>query len=480
MSGLDEFEAFANTLTLENGKRLVLEDWQKVVLTPFFEGVPETLLLIGKKAGKSTMCSVVALFHLLTTPGADVLVVAASREQAALVTEQCAGLVRRSGLSKRIRVLGVGRELRGLGAYAGRRIKVLPADPRTADGVRPSLAIIDELHRHPSSELYSVIRDGLPALGGQLISISTAGEYENPDADDPHSDPLARLRLAARALPLERPYPQWRLVTARSESFAFFEFGLWEGDSETDFETVKMACPQASVTVEDLRRRHASQSMMAWQWSRWVCNKWVGGSEDSVFSSIDWNACADPDVVIPNGSHVWIGLDCARIQDTTAIVPVWERSPGELVTCDAVVLRPPGDGSQLPVSEIVPTIVAMAKRWDIEVVFDPAAAGGLIGEELDRLGVSVVQFAQAPAPLAEASELLRGLVVNRHIVHDANPVVSSHILASVQRSVGAEGWRIAKPKRGGRHVDAAQALSWACWVALLRPTVDEPFIRFFK
>lgn len=482
MTALDHFANFCGGLVLENGAKMVLEPWQRVILEPYFSGTPETLVISAKKSGKSSLCSALSLHHLLTTPAADVLVVAASREQAALVTEQCAGLVRRSGLASRIRVLGVGRELRGLGAYAGRRIKVLPADPRTADGVRPTLAIIDELHRHPTSELYSVIRDGLPALGGRLISISTAGSYENPDADDPHADPLARLRLAARALPLERPFPQWRLVTARTESLAYFEFALWEGDSETDFETVKMANPQSWVTVDDLRRRHASQSMQAWQWARFVCGRWVGGDDASVFAPIDWHACADPGVQIPPNARVWVGLDCARVHDTTAVVPLWSPAPDRIITADAVVLVPPGGGAQLPVGSIVPTIIEMAKRWRVEVVFDPNAAGGLVAEELARHGIDTFEFVQSPVALAEASELLRGLVVERRLVHDANPTVTSHVLSAVQRSVGPEGWRIAKPRRGGRHVDAAIALAMAAHVALSepRPFTAEEILRITK
>lgn len=201
----------------------------------------------------------------------------------------------------------------------------------------------------------------------------------------------------------------------------------------------------------------------------------MSGGEDSAISAVDWNACTDVDVGIARGAHVFVGLDCARIRDTTAIVPVWATPDRQrVVTCDAVVMRPPGDGSQIPVSRIVPTILEMADRWSITVVYDPAAAGGLVAEELDRLGIDTIEFGQEPAALAAASELLRGLIVERRLAHDGNPVVTSHVLASVQRSVGAEGWRIAKPRRGGRHVDAAQALSWACLAALDSP---QPYIN---
>jgi phage terminase large subunit-like protein len=69
----------------------------------------------------------------------------------------------------------------------GGRIQVYAADDRTGDGVIPSLAILEELHRHPSLMLYRTWYGKLPKRGGQLISISTAGsqasEYENLKAD---------------------------------------------------------------------------------------------------------------------------------------------------------------------------------------------------------------------------------------------------------------------------------------------------------
>jgi phage terminase large subunit-like protein len=371
--------------------------------------------------------------------------------------------------------MGVGREVRGIGAFAGSRIKVLPADPRTADGVRPTLAILDELHRHPTSELYSILRDGLVARGGRMLSISTAGEFENPDADDPHSDPLARLRLSARALLLERPFPEWRYVTARSEAFAYHEWALWPGDDPADMALVKACNPSSWTTEENLRQQYESQSMLDWQWQRFRCGLWVGGSEDSVFSSVDWNACADPAIQIPRGARVYVGVDLARIHDTCALVPVWQDTPGHVVTCDSIVLRPPGDGSQIPISEVVPHIIKMREKWDVEIVFDPNAGGGLIAEELSRYDIFANELPQSPANLAAASELLRSLIVERRLTHDGDPTVTSHILSSVQKSVGAEGWRIAKPARGGRHVDAAQALSWAAYVALAPPPAD-PFM----
>ena len=44
---------------------------------------------------------------------------------------------------------------------------MLAADEATADGVIPTLALVDELHRHRSAGLYGVFRDGLGPRTGR-------------------------------------------------------------------------------------------------------------------------------------------------------------------------------------------------------------------------------------------------------------------------------------------------------------------------
>src|SRR4051794_34546945 len=80
-SRLDQFEAFANTLILENGSQMALEDWQKMILRDYFGGCRETLLLIPKKSGKSSLLAAVALEHALKVDDCEFIVVASSRDQ---------------------------------------------------------------------------------------------------------------------------------------------------------------------------------------------------------------------------------------------------------------------------------------------------------------------------------------------------------------------------------------------------------------
>lgn len=99
VSGSDQLEAFARFcqgLTVENGSPMILEPFEHTILTDFFAGASETLVLLPKKNGKSTLLSAVALFHLLTTDDAECVIAATSRDQASLILRQCHGFIRRS------------------------------------------------------------------------------------------------------------------------------------------------------------------------------------------------------------------------------------------------------------------------------------------------------------------------------------------------------------------------------------------------
>ena len=162
---LAAFGRFCAALQLEDGRHMALEDFQREMLGNYFDGAIETLILIPKKNGKSTLLAALALYHLIVTPDAECVVGAASRDQATILYDQAAGFARRSaGLRARIDVKRGYREIRS--RRDSGRIRVLAADVDTADGVIPTLALVDELHRHKSADLYGVFRDGLgPARG---------------------------------------------------------------------------------------------------------------------------------------------------------------------------------------------------------------------------------------------------------------------------------------------------------------------------
>jgi hypothetical protein len=123
----------------------------------------------------------------MSRPPALIPIVAASRDQADRLREQAEKIVKLSGVrlqgvrgamlpkwrigSHVFEVKGGLREIRCDGSV----MRVLAADANTADGVIPTTAMVDELHRHPDGELYGVLRDGLRAPPPKGVKPSLSG-----------------------------------------------------------------------------------------------------------------------------------------------------------------------------------------------------------------------------------------------------------------------------------------------------------------
>lgn len=461
---LDGFEHFCLALQLENGKPLALFRQQKLMLGDYFDGARETLILIPKKNGKTTLLAALALYHLLTTRDAACVVGASSRDQASILYEQGTGLIERSGLSG---LFAAQKGYRRIDARWDRgRIRVLAADENTADGVIPTLALVDELHRHKSDGLYGVFRDGLGPREGQMITISTAGDDEE--------SPLGKLRARAYTLPGMVRSGAYRHV--RTEDFAMHEWALEDDDDRDNLAVVAGANPAPWQTEKALAIRHGSPSMTPWQWARFACGVWMFG-EQGAFSEREWKACEDPlAAILPGATGVLIGVDLGWKWDTTAIVPVWTASDDRFVVAGEQIIVPPRDGSMTPYSSIWTAIAALAERFDRPTfVIDPEAGGEQLSQQIaNELEADVVEHSQKPAPMALAAQRLSDAISSGRLRHTGNAELSRHVLAAAPKSVG-EGWRMVKPKRSGAYIDAAVALGMAVSIATAPVAVAEPW-----
>lgn len=308
-SDLDVFEGFCRALVLEDGGPLILYPEQRRLLVDYFDGVIETLVILSKKNGKTTLLAALALFHLITVWDSLCVIGASSRDQASILFEQAAGFIARSpGLGLRVVAKSGYREIRST-KHRG-RIRVLAADVDTADGVIPTLALVDELHRHKSAGLYGVFRDGLGPRRGQMITISTAGERE--------TSPLGVMRAAAHKLATLTRVGRYTHVRSEDGSFALHEWALDETDDVDDIATVKLVNPAPWQTIEALKRRHDSPSMLPWQWARFACGLWTG-SETWWVRAEDWTPALWPDVFGPR-DRIALGFDGSRHHDATALV----------------------------------------------------------------------------------------------------------------------------------------------------------------
>ena len=448
---LDAFSRFCErTLAAEDGRPFMLEPFQREILEDFFGDASELVVLLPKKNGKSSLLAALALFHLLSTPFAEVIAVAASRDQAGIMLRQVVGFVRRSpALKARLQVKQ--REI--VSEATGGRIRVLASDVDTVDGQLPTLALVDELHRHRSPELYGLLRDGLGPRQGRLVAISTAGSDE--------TSPLGRLRSRAHTLPGVRHAGAHRHVIAGT--FAFHEWAL-EPDADTDdLALVLTANPASWVNLAELERRRTA-SMRAWQWRRFTCGIWAHG-EDAAISDKEWRACADPTVVVPDGAQgVHIGVDLGWKHDKTALVPVWRPDEsGPVLVARPVILSAPGDGTSTSVEDVFAACATMAERWPKCVfVLDPLAGGEHLAQRIDAElpRVTVSTHSQSHSAMCLASARLSEAIAEGRLRHPDDSELSAHVLAAAVRQVG-EQWRLAKQKGRDAPIDAAIALAMA-------------------
>lgn len=440
------FARFCGLLTLEDGRPFELEAFQRRMLADYFAGSTETLVLISKKNGKSTLASALALYHLVTTPDAECVIAAASRDQAAILFGQAAGFIRRNpGLQQRMQATR--REIRSLRDSG--RIRVMASDVDTADGVIPTLALVDELHRHKSADLYGVFRDGLGPRAGRMITISTAGDDEE--------SPLGKMRRAALELPLVERDGTYTYARSADGAYVMHEWALGHDADVHDMRVVKRANPASWQTVEALRRRHDSPSMQPWQWQRFACGIWAAG-EDSAISPKDWAACAGP-VTFDADRPVWVGVDLGWKRDCTAIVPVQARDDDVTLVGEPVILTPPGDGTSLRVDQVMGALRGVLERWDVEaVVLDPNRDGEHVMQTLEADGVRVVEHSQDPSPMSLAAQRLSTAVTARRLVHPDHPALTAHVLAAQAKVVDGDKWRLVKGRRS-RPIDAVIALA---------------------
>ena len=370
---LASFERFCSRLILDNRRAMVLEDFQRTMLADFFAGVRETTVCIAKGSGKTTLLAALALYELLTDPGCEGAVCAASRDQAALLLRQLRGFVERSpGLAKRVRIL----QREATNKATGGRFRVLASDSDTMDGLILSFAVADEIHRWPKAEQYTILFAGVQKLDGKIFGISTAGVKDEGLLWD--------MRNRAIELGAER---DGGYLGLRTDGFAWHEWSLDETADPHDFDAVKDANPAPWITPKILHERFDSPARTEVDWRRFSCNQWVERNElESVFQIQTWLAIGRPDVrpIAP----VCFAIDATLDRSSAAIgVAGFTDDTGELPLVDVCDY---GSGIAWAVERAVQLSEA---HENVGIVVDPGGPANSLIPRLREWGLTVHEMA---------------------------------------------------------------------------------------
>jgi phage terminase large subunit-like protein len=440
------FDKFCRGLRLaDDAGAMTLEPFQKTILGDYFDGVIETVCLLSKKNGKTTLLAALALYHLLFTEDADVVIGASTREQASIMFEQAVGFIRRSEqLAKLMTPRGGYRAI--FSATDAGRIRVLASDSDTADGVLPTLALVDELGRHKKPDLYGVFRDGLGARDGQMVTITTAGEHPGT--------PLGQLRAAARRLPTVQ---DGRYTYARHPEgiFALHEWALDDDDDVHDLKLVKKVNPLRSNTAAKLKQRHDSPSTLPWQWARFACGIWMAADTWWITPAV-WSDTESVDR-LEDGDRITLGFDGSRFHDATAIVGC--RLEDGLLELLGLWEAPRGNVEwEVPGGEVDARLSELMERFSVvRGYFDPPLWQSEIDGWAHEFGeAAVMRFWTNRSRMMAAAERFRTDLVGGGIPHVVDDDLTRHVTNTQLREVRG-GYLLTKGRGEQEANDAAVA-----------------------
>jgi phage terminase large subunit-like protein len=429
----DHFAQWASELTLDTGQKWIVEDYFGVFLEDYFAGIPENWLIVPEGNAKTTNLGGLAGYLLEHRPVASIPWAASSRDQAEIGYRQTEGLVLRSSRLRQVLKCQEGyRRIKNL--VTGGRMQVFAADDKTGDGVIPTDAFIDELHRHRDLRLYRTWRGKLEKRGGQMAAISTAGE--------PGSEFEETRELIRQTTPIVVRRPGF--VHCRSDQIALHEYAVAEDGDVEDMTVVKQANPFTGITEETLAAKRSSPTMTHSHWRRFVCNLPTRSSRAAI-TEAEW-ANARVDDRIPEREPVWAGLDVAWKWDTTALVPLYWRDENFRLLGPATVLEPPRDGTSLDPGLVEKALIDLHDRNPIHtVVMDTTRAEQLATWIEDELGATVIDRGQSNSFAVMDYERFMEALREGWLKHTGDPALNRHVLNAVAKVLPQGDARFDRP-----------------------------------
>lgn len=433
------------------GDPLTLRGWQKQLLYRLFARRPDgrrrhRVGLIGmpRKNGKSALGSGLALDGLLFDgQGAEVYSAAAEKEQARIVFGETKRMILANpDLSDACNPMKDVIEVPASNSI----YRVLSAEAYSKEGLNISRALVDELHAHPSDDLWNVLTLGSAArIDPLVLAITTAGVMTDSSGYDSICYRLFRYGIDVAEGVVDDP------------SFFFAWWGAPVGADHKDPDVWAAANPGYGdlIDPEDFAssvKRTPENEFRTKRLNQWVAQK------SAWFPHGAWAECADESKVIPDGAQVALGFDGSYNGDSTAlivasveekphvdVVAVWEKSSDD------------DDDWVVPIGDVMDEIRSACKKWKVrEVVCDPSRwAMPLQTLAAERL--PMVEFPQSPARMMPATSRFYDAVMNKAMTHSGNVDLARHVSNAILKT-DSRGSRLSKETKGSpRKIDLAVA-----------------------
>lgn len=460
------------------GKPLVLAEFQKQFIRDVYDnpaGTRRAILSIARKNGKSGLIAGLLLAHLVgpeAKQNAQIVSGAMSRDQAALVFSLACKMIQQSPkLSPLVRIVPSGKRLIGLPMNV--EFRALAADGKTAHGLSPVLAILDEIGqvRGPQSDFIDAITTSQGAHAEPLlIAISTQAANDadllSTWIDDARQSNDPRIVCKVYAAPEGCDLLDESAWRAANPAMSLFR-------SEADLRE-QMTQAQRMPSMENSARNL-------------LLNQRVS-TESPFVSAATWQACGSLETVASDGP-VFAGLDLSARTDLTALVivgqvdGVWHVQPHFWTPEQGLIERARRDrapydvwvrqgfmrttpGASVDLERVAVDMAEILADLDVrEIAFDRWRFDQL-KRELDRLGLELplVAMGQGYQSMSPALDALEAALLNGQIAHGNHPVLTMCAANATTTKDPAGNRKLDKSRATGR-IDGMQALAMAMGAA---------------
>jgi phage terminase large subunit-like protein len=462
------------------GKPMVLAEFQKEFINAVYgnpAGTRRAILTVGRKNGKSGLIAGLLLAHLVgpeAKQNAGLCSGAMSRDQAALVFNLASKMVQLSPkLSAVVRIVPSGKRLIGLPLNT--EYRALAADGKTAHGLSPVLAILDEIGqvRGPQSDFIDAITTSQGA----------------------HAEPLL-IAISTRASNAADLFEQW-IQDAQSSNDPRIVCRVYSAPDGCDLmDEAAWAAANPALRLfrseDDLREQLTqAQRMPSMENSarNLLLNQVISTVSPFISASV-WQSNAAP--AQPFGdAPVFCGLDLSARTDLTAMVIVgkvagiWQvvphfwtpevgladrarrdRSPYDTWVRQGFLHTTPG--ATVDYEFVAQDIAVLLSGLNVQAIAYDRWRMDLMKKELERIGcdLPLLPWGQGFKDMAPALDALEAELLNGRVSHGGHPVLTMCAANAVVVKDPAGGRKLDKSKQTGR-IDGLQAMAQAFGVAAM-------------
>ncbi|MEE1440946.1 MAG: terminase TerL endonuclease subunit [Christensenellales bacterium] len=397
----------------------------------------EGLIVVGTGNGKSTMLAGNATYGACKDGerGADIYLLANSKEQAGIVFNECYSQIKASRfLAPRFRTLRDGVYYDAMSAS----IKHRSSDSHRLDGLNPHMAIFDEIHEYRDFKLINIIkRKIIKRTQPLVIYITTMGNVID--------GPLAYFYdLFTDAM-------SGKLAEEVADRMFAFIAELDEHDDPEDDSTWIKANPSLGVLlkIEDLRETWERDKHIPAQRADFICKQL------NVTVNTDDMAFVQPEVLGRNddtmeeeallGRRCYGGFDLSSREDFTAAALEFPLDDGRVFVLlhswvprrkveldqekiDYYGLAMKGyltivDGEYIQQEDVYSWFCEQAKKYEIVTIgYDPANATRL-RQMLENKGFACQIVRQGPLTLNDPMKDIKELLLGGRVVSNSDPML---------------------------------------------------------